>query len=119
MNIQLIIEVLGTVAFAISGAMLAIDRKMDLFGVLFLGLVTASGGGFIRDVVLGDCASVHVRKPHADSGGTAGILLYLSRRSLEPSYDSVSSGGKVSVDSEFYGCSGAWAFHGAGRECGD
>ena len=53
MNIQLIIEVLGTIAFAISGAMLAIDRKMDLFGVLFLGLVTASGGGFIRDVVLG------------------------------------------------------------------
>ena len=53
MNIQLIIEVLGTVAFAISGAMLAIDRKMDLFGVLLLGLVTASGGGFMRDVVLG------------------------------------------------------------------
>ena len=43
MNIQLIIEVLGTIAFAISGAMLAVERKMDLFGVLFLGLVTASG----------------------------------------------------------------------------
>lgn len=53
MNIQLIIEVLGTIAFSISGAMLAIERKMDLFGVLFLGLVTACGGGFIRDVVLG------------------------------------------------------------------
>ena len=53
MNIQLIVEVLGTIAFSISGAMLAIQRKMDLFGVLFLGLVTASGGGFIRDVVLG------------------------------------------------------------------
>ncbi len=53
MNIQLIIEVLGTIAFAISGAMLAVERKMDLFGVLFLGLVTASGGGFMRDVALG------------------------------------------------------------------
>lgn len=53
MNIQLIIEVLGTIAFAISGAMLAIDRKMDAFGVLFLGLVTAAGGGFMRDVTLG------------------------------------------------------------------
>lgn len=53
MNIQLIIEVLGTIAFAISGAMLAIDRKMDAFGVLFLGLVTAAGGGFMRDVALG------------------------------------------------------------------
>lgn len=53
MNIQLILEVLGTIAFAISGAMLAIDRKMDAFGVLVLGLVTALGGGFMRDVVLG------------------------------------------------------------------
>lgn len=53
MNIQLIIGVLGTIAFAISGAMLAIDRKMDAFGVLFLGLVTAAGGGFMRDVTLG------------------------------------------------------------------
>ncbi len=53
MNIPFIVEVLGTIAFAVSGAMLAIDRKMDVFGVLFLGLVTASGGGFMRDVVLG------------------------------------------------------------------
>lgn len=53
MNIQLVAEVLGTIAFSISGAMLAIDRKMDIFGVLFLGLVTAMGGGFMRDVVLG------------------------------------------------------------------
>ena len=53
MNIQLIIEVLGTIAFAVSGAMLAIERKMDAFGVLFLGLVTALGGGFMRDLTLG------------------------------------------------------------------
>lgn len=53
MNIQLIAEVLGTIAFAISGAMLAIDRKMDLFGVLVLGLVTATGGGLMRDMTLG------------------------------------------------------------------
>lgn len=53
MNIQVVIEVLGTIAFSISGAMLAIERKMDAFGVLFLGLVTATGGGFMRDVMLG------------------------------------------------------------------
>ena len=44
---------MGTVAFAISGAMLAIERKMDLFGIVFLGIVTAAGGGFIRDMTLG------------------------------------------------------------------
>ena len=47
------VEILGTVAFAISGAMTAIERNLDLFGVLFLGSVTAIGGGIIRDILLG------------------------------------------------------------------
>lgn len=47
------IELLGTVAFAISGSMIAIERKMDLFGVVFLGVTTAVGGGMLRDLFLG------------------------------------------------------------------
>ena len=46
-------EIVGTVAFSISGAMLAIERSLDLFGVVFLGVVTAIGGGIIRDLLLG------------------------------------------------------------------
>lgn len=46
-------EIVGTVAFAVSGALIAIDRQLDLFGVLFLGVVTALGGGTIRDILLG------------------------------------------------------------------
>jgi len=46
-------EMIGTVAFAASGAMLAIDRELDLFGVVFLGITTAVGGGIMRDIVLG------------------------------------------------------------------
>lgn len=46
-------EYVGTTAFALTGAMTAIDRGMDLFGVLFLGVVTALGGGTIRDLLLG------------------------------------------------------------------
>ena len=46
-------EWIGTIAFAISGAMIAIDRKLDLFGIIFLGVVTAVGGGSVRDVILG------------------------------------------------------------------
>jgi len=46
-------EMIGTVAFAISGAMIAIERKLDLFGVLFLGATTAIGGGIVRDLLLG------------------------------------------------------------------
>lgn len=48
-----IIEFLGITAFAISGAMISIVRKMDVFGVVFLGFVTALGGGALRDVFLG------------------------------------------------------------------
>ena len=46
-------EIIGTVAFSISGAMIAIERKLDLFGVLFLGAATAIGGGILRDILLG------------------------------------------------------------------
>ena len=46
-------ELAGTIAFSISGAMLAIERNLDLFGVVFLGAVTAIGGGIIRDILLG------------------------------------------------------------------
>ena len=48
-----IVEIIGTIAFAISGAVLAIERQLDLFGVLFLGAVTAIGGGIVRDILLG------------------------------------------------------------------
>lgn len=48
-----ITEIVGTIAFAVSGALIAIERRLDLFGVLFLGIVTALGGGTIRDVLLG------------------------------------------------------------------
>ena len=46
-------EWIGTAAFAVSGAMTAIDRGSDLFGVLFLSVVTALGGGTLRDVLIG------------------------------------------------------------------
>ncbi|MDO4523287.1 MAG: TRIC cation channel family protein [Eubacteriales bacterium] len=51
--IILIIEIIGTVAFSISGAMVGTRRGMDIFGVCVLGVVTAVGGGMIRDIILG------------------------------------------------------------------
>lgn len=46
-------EIIGTAAFAVSGALTAIRRGLDLFGVLFVGCVTAVGGGVVRDVLIG------------------------------------------------------------------
>lgn len=48
-----LVELVGTIAFAISGAMLAIQRGLDLFGVIFLGMTTGVGGGVLRDLLLG------------------------------------------------------------------
>ena len=47
------IEILGTIAFALSGAMVAIGKKMDIFGVAILGMTAATGGGIMRDLLLG------------------------------------------------------------------
>ncbi len=47
------IDILGTIAFAVSGTLVGIDRRLDLFGVAVLAMITATGGGAIRDLVLG------------------------------------------------------------------
>ena len=51
--ITFFMEMAGTVAFAASGAMVGVERNMDIFGVSVLGVVAAVGGGMIRDIVLG------------------------------------------------------------------
>ncbi len=52
-TILTIFVLIGTVPAAISGAMLGIQKEMDIFGVSILGLATGVGGGAIRDIVLG------------------------------------------------------------------
>ncbi|MBL4937323.1 trimeric intracellular cation channel family protein [Clostridium sp. YIM B02515] len=47
-------EIIGTIAFAISGALIGIEKKLDLFGVMFLAITTAVGGGIFRDIIIGN-----------------------------------------------------------------
>ncbi|MHA7057770.1 trimeric intracellular cation channel family protein [Aquimarina sp. M1] len=47
------LDILGTVAFAISGALSAMNRRLDLFGIFIIAFVTAIGGGTLRDVLIG------------------------------------------------------------------
>ncbi len=51
--LQLTLDLTGVVVFALSGALLAVRRGLDLFGVLVLGWVAGLGGGILRDVLLG------------------------------------------------------------------
>ncbi len=52
-SVILVVELIGIIAFAVSGAVVAIDKGLDVFGVAFIGEITALGGGVIRDAVLG------------------------------------------------------------------
>lgn len=52
-HIYLAADVLGTVAFAISGVLVAMEKRLDLFGVGIIALVTAIGGGTLRDLLIG------------------------------------------------------------------
>ena len=49
-----IINIIGIISFAAAGAMIAIDKETDLFGVIFLSLITCFGGGMLRDMLVGD-----------------------------------------------------------------
>jgi len=53
MNILYFIDIIGTMVFAISGAMAGRDKQLDFFGIAAVGLITAIGGGTVRDVLLG------------------------------------------------------------------
>ena len=61
--IILITELTGTVAFSVSGALTAIERRLDFFGITVLSIFTAVGGGLIRDLILGNTPPVMFRNP--------------------------------------------------------
>ncbi|MGF6377041.1 putative membrane protein YeiH [Clostridiales Family XIII bacterium PM5-7] len=52
MNFIVAMEWIGTVAFAVSGAVVAIEKKLDYYGICFLAIITAIGGGIIRDILI-------------------------------------------------------------------
>lgn len=53
MNIILWLDYIGTMVFAISGVLTAAEKRLDLFGAMVIGMVTAIGGGTLRDMLLG------------------------------------------------------------------
>ncbi|MFH6604911.1 trimeric intracellular cation channel family protein [Maribacter algicola] len=50
----LTVDILGTISFAISGVLVAMDKKLDVFGVFIIAFVTAVGGGTLRDILIGN-----------------------------------------------------------------
>ena len=70
-------EIIGTVAFSLSGTMTGLKHKLDLFGVLLLAVTTALGGGCIRDLLLGRIPPVMFRDYRylLVAAGTSGLVL--------------------------------------------
>lgn len=62
-SFMMIMDIIGTIAFAISGAMTAVKKRMDIFGVNILAVTTAVGGGAIRDILIGDTPPLMFRNP--------------------------------------------------------
>lgn len=56
------IDILGTIAFAISGVLIAMEKKLDLFGVIIIAFVTAIGGGTLRDMLIGNTPVLWMRE---------------------------------------------------------
>jgi uncharacterized membrane protein YeiH len=63
-TMDVIFEFIGTISFAFSGAMVGIRKGMDLLGVIVLGVVTALGGGCLRDLILGNIPPQMFRDSH-------------------------------------------------------
>jgi len=72
-----ILDLLGTFAFAITGALKAKGRELHLFGAIFLGTITSVGGGTVRDLIIGRTPLFYLIDPNYLIVATlAGILTY-------------------------------------------
>lgn len=74
------IDYLGTLVFAISGAVVGLERRFDVFGVFTLALTTALGGGTLRDVLIGSTPVGWLTNTHYLALVALGVLVsYLFR----------------------------------------
>lgn len=91
--IVLIIELIGTVAFSVSGAMVGMRKQMDIFGVIVLGVVTAVGGGMMRDVFLGQIPGAFTKPVYVEAAVVSAVipfvLLYVNKKLLHSRYQIV------------------------------
>lgn len=76
--LTLTLNLIGTFAFGLSGGILAVKKRMDLFGVLVLSVTTGLGGGVIRDLILGHTPPATVTDwRYLAAAGLAGVLVFL------------------------------------------
>lgn len=87
-NVLLVLEIIGTVAFAVSGALVAIKANLDIFGVFFIGCITAVGGGMTRDILIGSTppaifSNLYVLLTAALTSLAVFVIAYLYRKHFD------------------------------------
>lgn len=84
MGVLYFLDLVGTLAFGISGAIAAVRKKMDMYGILVLATVTAVGGGTIRDVLVGRIPPFIFRDiTYFIVSISAGMLVFFFHRHVE------------------------------------
>ena len=111
----LALEIIGTISFAVSGAFVAIRSKLDIFGVLFIGCITAIGGGILRDLIIGVTppaifSNLYIILIAALSALAVFIIAYI----LKEKFNSVSN--KIGQVNNFFDALGLAAFSVTGTE---
>lgn len=94
-SLLFLFDLIGTIAFAISGAFVGIRKGMDIFGVNVLAVTTACGGGLMRDLIIGSIPPQMFRNPFFVMvaivvANVVFLLMYLHRhmpRKVAPLYD--------------------------------
>jgi uncharacterized membrane protein YeiH len=79
-SVFIVSDSIGLVSFSISGAIVAMDAKFNIFGVEMLSLITAVGGGMIRDVLINEIPFVLKENFYASVSLLVGMLVYLFGR---------------------------------------
>ncbi|MBQ7879740.1 MAG: trimeric intracellular cation channel family protein [Clostridia bacterium] len=94
-NVLLVLEIIGTIAFAVSGAFVAIKANLDIFGVIFIGVVTAVGGGMTRDILIGAVppaifSNLYILLVAAVTSATVFVIAYLKRKQFDALREKIS-----------------------------
>jgi uncharacterized membrane protein YeiH len=83
-SVLLALDLLGVFVFGLSGATLAVEKQLDLFGVVVLSAVTALGGGLLRDVLLGDTPPAALRdQRYLVVALVAGVVAFVGASRIE------------------------------------
>ncbi len=82
-TLLLVLDLLGVFVFALSGALVAVQRRLDVFGVLVLGVVAALGGGVARDLLIGVPPAALRDDRYLIVAVVAGVVVFFGSRHVE------------------------------------